>query len=105
MREYGYKEFEGTGVWTYGFEAGGFRPDTIPKALSANSSQSCWHLKFVNSADLSAELVRIVPRDAMLREARYRVRVEGYVSELGRFGHMGVCQREVYVVSVVADGV
>ena len=45
MREYGYKEFEGTGVWRYGFEAGGFQPDTVPKALSANSQQSCWQLK------------------------------------------------------------
>ena len=104
MREYGYKEFEGTGVWRYGFEAGGFQPDTVPKALRANSQQSCWHLKFVNSAALSAQLARIIPRNAMLRAASYRVRVEGYVSEIGRFGHMGLCQREIYAVSMVADG-
>src|SRR6476660_4606928 len=103
MREYRYKEFEGAGVWIYGF--GHFEPDTIPEDLSANSPQSCWYLSLVRSADLAAQLARIVPSDP-LRVASYRVRVRGYVSELGSFGrpHMRVCQRRIYVVSVIADG-
>jgi hypothetical protein len=104
MQEYGYKEFEGAGVWTYGFEAGGFQPDNISEALGANSSQSCWDLSFVRSSELTGELAQILPRDRTLRVATYRVRVTGYVSELGRFGHMGVCQRKLYAVSVTADG-
>jgi hypothetical protein len=103
MREYGYKEFEGAGAWTYGFEAGGFKPDEMPEGFGENSSQSCWDLLFVRSADLAAQLAQILPRER-LRVATYRVQVTGYVGELGSFGHMGVCQRRLYAVSVVADG-
>jgi hypothetical protein len=103
MREYGYTEFEGAGAWTVGFEAGGFQSDTV-EPTSGVWPQSCWYLKVVRTADLNAQLARVVPRDAMLRGATVRVRVKGYVSEPGRFGHMGVCQRQIYAVSVVADG-
>lgn len=100
MQEYGYQEFEGGGTWTVGFEAGGFQPDNE----ASNSSQACWYPAFIRSAQLNEQLAKIVPGDAVLRGATLRVRVKGYVSEAGRFGHFGMCQRQVYSVSVVADG-
>lgn len=104
MREYGYTEFEGTGTWTVGFEAGTFRPDTHGETAKASSSQTCWYLAFIHTADLDAELGRLVPGDTLLRGATLRVRVKGYVSPVGRFGHFGVCERQLHAVSVAADG-
>jgi hypothetical protein len=103
MQEYGYTEFEGTGDWTVGFEAGLFKPDR-GEPSTPSSPHWCWSLGFIHSADLDAQLARIVPRDVWLRGATLRVHVEGYISELGRFGHLGACQRQVYAVGVVADG-
>lgn len=99
MRAYGYREFEGTGAWTVGFEAGGFKPDAV-----GESSRECWYLASIRSAELDEQVARIVPRDVRLPNVTLRVRVKGYLSERGQFGHLGVCQRQVYAVSVVADG-
>jgi hypothetical protein len=104
MHEYGYKEFEGTGAWTYGFEAGGFQPDGVAEA-SASSQYWCWDLGFVRNADLDEQLGRIVRRDRDLAQnVTVRVHVKGYVSAPGSFGHMDLCQRQLYAVSITADG-
>jgi hypothetical protein len=100
MAEYGYEEFEGKGTWTVGFEAGGFQPDTAGGA--SESSQGCWYLAAMRSPELNAQLEQIVPRQ--LRAATLRVHVTGYVSNVARFGHLGMCQRQIYAVSVLADG-
>jgi hypothetical protein len=102
MHEYGYIEFEGVGAWTFGFEAGGFQPDDARDALRANSPQACWYLAFIHSADLDAQLGRIFPPNTFLHGGTLRVRVKGYVSSLGEFGHLGMCQRRLYAVSVSA---
>jgi hypothetical protein len=104
MRAYGYREFEGAGTWTVGFEAGGFQPDSAGEVSGASSRRACWYLAFIRSANLNEQLGQIVPRDTRSRNVALRVRVNGYVSELGQFGHLGVCQRQVYAVSMVADG-
>ena len=104
MREYGYKEFEGAGTWTVGFEAGGFQPDVVTETSSAKSPQNCWYLAFIHGPALSAQLEQIVPSEARLRGGILRVNVRGYLSRPGRFGHFGVCERQLYAVSVIADG-
>jgi hypothetical protein len=107
MREYGYKKFEGAGVWTVGFEAGGFQPDGVPD-VGPTSPGSCWYLAFIHSAELDSQLERTVSTEARLHGATLRVHVRGYVSPLGGgfgfgFGHFGACQRQLYAVSVSAD--
>jgi hypothetical protein len=104
MRAYGYREFEGAGAWTVGFEAGGFKPDAADGSPEASSLQSCWYLAFIRSGDLEEQLRQLVPRDVRLPNVTLRVLVKGYLSERGQFGHLGACQRQVYAVSVVADG-
>ena len=104
MREYGYKEFEGVGAWTVGFEAGGFQPDGVAEVAGPSSPKPCWYIAFIHGADLDAQLVQIVPPEARLRGGTLRVHVKGYLSQLGDFGHFGVCQRQLYAVSVGADG-
>jgi hypothetical protein len=102
MREYGYKKFQGTGVWTVGFEAGDFQPDHATELLDPTRPRSCWELLVIHSAELDAQLARIVPRDALLHTTNLRVSANGYVSPLGDF--YGYCQRQLYAVSMSADG-
>jgi hypothetical protein len=104
LREYGYTEFEGTGTWTVGFEAGAFRPDNRSETSNTSSPKSCWYLAFIHTPDLDAQLARLLPGGIRFRGATLRVRATGYVSPVGRFGHFGVCERQLHAVSVAADG-
>lgn len=79
MREFGYREFEGTGVWTVGFEAGGFMADDR-EPTNATDLKSCWQLYMIHTAKLDAEIGRIVPFETWLHGAEIRIRVKGYLS-------------------------
>lgn len=102
MHEYGFSEFTGTGSWTIGFEAGTFQSDTV-RISSGDWPQSCWYLETIRSEELDAQLAEIIPPEEILEYRTLRVRVGGYVSELGQFGHLGKCEREVYAVSVAEE--
>jgi hypothetical protein len=99
MREYGYKEVEAVGAWNYGFEAGDFHPDSV---ADVSTSQTCWLIRFVHSANLDAQLLRIVSPEARLHSATFRVRVKGYLTPLSSLELAG-CQRQLYAISITAD--
>jgi hypothetical protein len=103
MHEYGYKEFEGAGAWSVGFEAGQFQPDAEAETSRSSLKYSCWHLATIQSADITAQLRQILPHET-LNTVTLRVRITGYVSPLGRFGQLGLCERQLYASRVSDSG-
>jgi len=88
---YGYQRIEWTGLWTAGFETSLFEPDGQP-GLAA------W-LDFL--AGSGAALPKTEPGPHFLE---LRLRLTGYLSPRGSYGHLGMHGRELFATSVQVLG-
>ena len=86
---YGYVAIQREGVWSHGFEVSAFRP--------ADADGEEWWISPLGDgswSDVGLDKVR-------LRDKQLRVRIAGYVSPKGRYGHLGAYVRAVLVTSAV----
>lgn len=83
--EHGYVAVEREGYWSRGFERNAFEP--------ADGDEDSWWMTLLDGASRSTTLDRW--------SARSHVRVVGYVSPKGHYGHLGGYEQEVLVTSVV----
>ncbi|MFT0737370.1 hypothetical protein [Ralstonia wenshanensis] len=84
---YGYVAVEREGVWSHGFEVSAFRP------ADANGEE--WWISPLGDgawSDVGLDKVR-------LKDRQLRLRIAGYVSPKGRYGHLGAYARAVLVTS------
>lgn len=86
---YGYVPIEREGVWSHGFEVSAFRP--------ADAGGEEWWISPLGDGSWSD----IGLDKARLRDKHLRVRITGYVSPKGRYGHLGAYVRAVHVTSAV----
>jgi hypothetical protein len=86
MEGFGYTVVEATGVWTAFFEHSGFRPDTQPK-------QTWWLSGF---GDTQSDL----PKGEKIPVKGVHIRVRGYLSPSGQFGHLGSYDHELFATSI-----
>lgn len=84
---YGYQAVERTGAWRRGFETTAFLPDDAEKAS--------WWMTSYGGVGFSA----IGLADSGGRHPPTRVRITGYLSPKGNYGHMGGYRYEVLVTS------
>jgi hypothetical protein len=92
MKGFGYTEVEADGVWTVLFEHSRFRPDKQPKQW--------WWLWLPGLGNTQSDL----SRDAEIPGRGVRVRVRGYLSPTGRFGHLGGYDHEIFATSISRIG-
>lgn len=78
---FGYERIEIEGTWTRAFEISGFAP---------RDSRGLWWLSPLEGA---------IPPDAP--EGQARVRISGYLSRPGQYGHLGMYKRELLASTVV----
>jgi hypothetical protein len=90
MEGFGYTAFEVTGVWTVSFEHSGLRPDTQPE-------QTWWLTHF---GDTQSDL----PKGEELPAQGVHIRVRGYLSPSGHFGHLNRYDHEIYATSISKIG-
>lgn len=86
MAEYGYTVVEQEGVWSLGFEKSVFTP--------RDAERGSWWMTTLGSrawSEVGLEQVRSAPAT--------RVRIVGYLSPKGRYGHIGGYEREVLMTS------
>jgi hypothetical protein len=88
---YGYQRIEWTGLWTTGFETSRFEPDGQP-GLTA------W-LDFLAGSEAALPKTDPGPRFRKLR-----LRLTGYLSPRGSYGHLGMHGRELFATSVQVLG-
>lgn len=82
---YGYVAVEREGVWSHGFEVSAFVP--------SDAGGEEWWIRPLGDgswSDIGLDKVR-------LRDRHLRVRITGYVSPKGRYGHLGAYVRAVLV--------
>ena len=87
--DFGYVPVATTGVWRLGFETMAFRPD--------DSDEHGWWMR--PFGEVSWTDLGLVPPDRKNGAHNFRVHIEGYVSPVGQYGHMGGFPREVVVLS------
>jgi hypothetical protein len=85
---YGYLPIEREGVWSRGFEKSSFQ------AAGADAGDSWWVTSFDGTA---LRDIDIDPSSS--RTDNTRVRIVGYLSPKGRYGHMGAYKQQVLVIS------
>jgi hypothetical protein len=87
---YGYLPVEKTGKWWRGFEVTAFSPEDDPNPN--------WWMTTIQSFDWRS--VGVMPDKPKLgRGVRAHIRINGYVSPVGHYGHLGGFKREVLVMS------
>lgn len=93
MEGFGYTATEAEGRWITGFETSLFSP------LGSNSGQKWW-LSGLNDTALKFDEGTTIPEDGIL------IRVFGFLSPKGQYGHLGVYDHEFYVtmISKTKDG-
>lgn len=87
LSAYGYVAIEREGVWSHGFEVSAFRP------IDAEGEK--WWITTLGGrrwGDVGLD-------DVMSRYKQLRVRIVGYISPKGHYGHLGAYVREVLVTS------
>lgn len=87
LAAYGYQAVERTGAWRRGFETTAFLPDDAEK--------ESWWMTSYGGVGFSA----IGLADSGGRHPPTRVRITGYLSPRGDYGHMGGYRYEVLVTS------
>jgi hypothetical protein len=90
MLGFGYTVVEVSGVWTISFEHSGFRPDTQPK-------QTWWLSQF---GDMQSDL----PKGEKIPVKGVHIRVRGYLSPSGQFGHLDSYDHEFLATSISKIG-
>jgi hypothetical protein len=88
MKAFGYQEMEASGTWETGFEHSRFVAD------GASTGQAWW-LSFLDTSRLPERPSPSSRGDLVT----VRLKVHGYLSTLGRYGHMGGSGREFLVTS------
>jgi hypothetical protein len=86
MEGFGYTEIEIAGVYTRGFEYSDFRPDTQP-------GQTWW---LSSCGDARSYL----PKDEKISDEGVHIRVRGYLSPSGKYGHVGGYSRELLATKI-----
>jgi hypothetical protein len=86
MEGFGYTETEADGVWKVSFERSGFFPDRQP-------NQTWWLSYF---GDTQSD----IPKHTKIPEKGVPIRVRGYLSPDGRFGHLGGYDHEIFAASI-----
>lgn len=92
MEAFGYTEVEADGVWSVSFEHSGFRPDEQP-------AQMWWFSRF---CDLQSELLNLTAK--RFSKNGIHVRIRGYLSPSGAFGHLGGYDHEFFATSITVIG-
>lgn len=87
MAEYGYVVVEREGVWSRGFEKSVFMP--------RDADREGWWMSTLGDRAWSEVGLELGPGHAPAT----RVRIVGYLSSKGRYGHIGGWEREVLVTS------
>lgn len=90
MEGYGYTVVQADGVWTVSFEHSGFRPDTEP-------TQTWWLSHFDD--DHSG-----LPKGTKIPDAGLHIRITGYLSPSGHFGHLGGYGHELLTTTISKIG-
>ena len=87
LKQCGYTEVDVTGVWTRGFERNQFTSDG-PKIEK-------WWVEWFGDSRLTALTTQEYEQGLTVA----RVRLTGYLSPLGSFGHLGGYQREIVITN------
>jgi hypothetical protein len=83
---FGYEYIEVEGVWERGFETSAF--------VSADvSSGQRWWLEPLARSDVNVS-------EGGWSISKHQVRLKGYISSPGRYGHLGIYTRKIYAISV-----
>jgi hypothetical protein len=90
MEGFGYTAVEADGVWTVSFEHSGFRPRSQP-------TQTWWLSHF---GDTRSDL----PKDTKIPDEGVHIRVTGYLSPSGHFGHLGGYDHEFFATTISKTG-
>ncbi len=90
MKGFGYTWVETNGVLTVSFEHCGFRPDK-------QRSQTWW---FSSIGDTQLKL----PKDTKTTDSGVHIRVRGFLSPRGQFGHLGGYDHEIFAISISRIG-
>jgi hypothetical protein len=90
MEGFGYTAVEVDGVWTVSFEHSGFCPRSQP-------TQTWWLSYF---GDTRSDL----PKDKKIPDEGVHIRVTGYLSPSGHFGHLGDYDHEFFATSISKAG-
>jgi hypothetical protein len=90
MEGFGYTAIEHDGVWTVSFEQSDFRPDNQP-------AQRWWLSEF---GDTQSDL----PKDAKIPDNGVHIRISGYLSPSGQFGHLGHYDHEFFAIRISKIG-
>lgn len=84
---FGYERIELTGVWSVSFEQSSFAPD---------GSEGGYWLEFLPGGH--ADLPKPTTQD-LRHPAELHIHIVAYRSPAGRYGHLGIWQRQLYVES------
>jgi hypothetical protein len=96
MEAYGYTAVEAVGVWSESFEHSGFRPDAEPEQM--------WWLSRL--CEMQSELMDLGAKMISQKgiHVRIHVRIRGYLSPRGQFGHLGLYDHEIFATSISTIG-
>lgn len=86
FESFGYVATEAEGVWTTGFEHSGFKP--------WGRGDDEWWLSGM------ADTVYDLPEDEEIPAQGITIRISGYLSPVGRYGHSGAYKREFYATRI-----
>ena len=91
---YGYVHIEAEGTWLRCFELSSFTPEYSVMAIPPFTSENWWLNSFGGTA-----WNKLRPGQADPTFGKSHVRIIGYLSPIGRKGHLGMYDREVLVTS------
>ncbi len=86
MEGFGYAATNAQGIWAVGFEHSGFRPD--------GHSGREWWLAPLPVAGAAGAVDHLVPRQGG------RVRISGFLSPRGQYGHLGTYEHEFFATNI-----